>query len=98
MKNNQNLVSMKNILIALVMVLAMGMILPATAQTTEKEAGKALNKKSMKKARKEAKKYKKKGFYVPPGALPMDIQLENAWKKQMLLLQMKEAFFVMLLL
>jgi len=85
MKNNQNLVSMKNILIALVMVLAMGMILPATAQTTEKEAGKALNKKSMKKARKEAKKYKKNGFYVPPGALPMDIQLENAWKKQMLI-------------
>ena len=38
MKNNQNLVSMKNILIAVVMVLAMGMILPATAQTTEKEA------------------------------------------------------------
>ena len=85
MKNNQNLVSMKNILIALIMVLAIGMILPSTAQTTEKEAGKALNKKSMKKARKEAKKYKKNGFYVPPGALPMDIQLENAWKKQMLI-------------
>ncbi len=39
----------------------------------------------MKKARKESKKYKKDGFYIPPGALPMDIQLENSWKKQMLI-------------
>lgn len=85
MKNNQNLVSMRNIIIAIVMVFATSLILPATAQTNEKEAGKALNKKAMKKARKEAKKYKKAGFYVPPGALPMDIQLENSWKKQMLI-------------
>ena len=76
---------MKKITLVLTVLLAVLFVMPVMAQTTEKEAGKALNKKSMKKARKEAKKYKKNGFYVPPGALPMDIQLENAWKKQMLI-------------
>lgn len=83
-RNKQNFISMKKIIIALVVLFAVSIVMPATAQQTEKEAGKALNKKAMKLARKEAKKFKKKGFYVPPGALPMEVQLENAWKKQML--------------
>ena len=74
----QNLISMKKIVVLMVMLFATSAIMPSFAQQTEKEAGKALNKKAMKMARKEAKKYKKKGFYVPPGALPMAIQLDNA--------------------
>lgn len=75
---------MKKVILALVVLFAVSILMPAAAQQTEKEAGKALNKKAMKLARKEAKKFKKKGFYVAPGALPMEIQLETAWKKQML--------------
>ena len=52
------------------------------AQQTEKELKKDVSSKAMKSARKEAKKYKKDGYYVAPGALPLDKQLENAWMKQ----------------
>jgi hypothetical protein len=76
---------MRKLIIILALVFAAGTIAPVMAQSTPKEAEKALNKKSMKKARKEAKRYKKDGFYIAPGALPMDIQLESAWKKQMLM-------------
>lgn len=76
--------TMKKIIFALTILMAVLIAMPVVAQQTEKEAGKALNKKAMKKARKEAKKFKKEGFFVPPGALPMDVQLENSWKKQLL--------------
>ena len=36
----------------------------------------------MKSARKDAKRYNKDGYYIAPGALSMDKQLENAWMKQ----------------
>lgn len=85
MKINQNFITMKRIVIAFTILFALSLAMPAVSQTTEKEASKQLNKKVMKKARKEAKKYRKSGFYVSPGSLPMDIQLENAWKKQMLI-------------
>ncbi len=75
---------MKKIILALTVLLAVAFVMPATAQKSDRKLEKELSKKSMKKARKEAKKYKKDGFYVPPGALPMDIQLENAWKKQIM--------------
>jgi len=80
----QNLIPMKKSILTLVMLFTISAVIPLFGQQTEKEAGKALNKRTMKMARKEAKKFKKKGFYVPPGALPMKVQLENAWKKQML--------------
>lgn len=80
----QSLIPMKKSILTLVMLFAISAVIPLFGQQTEKEAGKALNKRTMKMARKEAKKFKKKGFYVPPGALPMQVQLENAWKKQML--------------
>ena len=76
---------MKRLVLALTFLFSVSLFLPVMAQQTEREAEKALNKKAMKKARKEAKKYRKQGFYVAPGALPMDIQLENAWIKQMLI-------------
>ena len=84
MKINKNFIKMKRIILAIAILFSVSLVMPVMAQQTEKEASKALNKKVMKKARKEAKKYKKSGFYVSPGSLPMDIQLENAWKKQML--------------
>lgn len=52
------------------------------AQKTEKQLKNDVTSKSIKSARKEAKKYKKEGYYVAPGALPLDKQLENAWMKQ----------------
>ena len=74
--------NMKKIILSITILFAVSLFMPVMAQQTEKEAGKALNKKAMKKARKEAKQLKKDGFFVPPGALPMDIQIENAWKKR----------------
>ena len=52
------------------------------AQQTEKELQKEVSSKASKSARKEAKKYKKEGYYVAPGAIMLDKQLENAWMKQ----------------
>jgi molybdopterin synthase catalytic subunit len=60
-----------------------------TAQTDSKDAKKelkedkkALQEKSIKSARKEAKEYEKAGWYVQPGSLPLDKQIEKAWLKQ----------------
>ncbi len=52
------------------------------AQQTEKELKKDVSEKASKSARKEAKKYTKEGYYVAPGAIMLDKQLENAWMKQ----------------
>ncbi len=51
------------------------------AQKTEKQVKNDVTSKAMKSARKDAKQYKKAGYYVAPGALPLDKQLENAWMK-----------------
>jgi len=53
-----------------------------TTKETAKDTKKQITEKSVKQARKEAKKYIADGFYVAPGALPLDKQLENAWMKQ----------------
>ncbi len=52
------------------------------AQQSEKQLKKDVSSKAMKSARKDAKSYKKQGYYVAPGALAIDKQLENAWMKQ----------------
>jgi hypothetical protein len=61
----------------------------AFAQTGTKEAHKdlkadrkAFNEKAMKSARKEAKEYERDGWYVQPGSLPLDKQIEKSWLKQ----------------
>ncbi|MEI7897712.1 MAG: hypothetical protein WCJ26_11805 [bacterium] len=73
---------MKNLLkISTVFVLAMIIGFPVIAQKDD-AAKKELTTKATKTARKEAKKLIKDGFNVPPGALPLDKQLENAWLKQ----------------
>ncbi len=54
----------------------------AQAQSN-KDLVKSLKSKAIKSARKEAKKMKKDGYYVSPGSLPIDKQLENAWIKSL---------------
>jgi len=68
----------------ILIVVTMILVAPIYAQTTAKEANKEMKSKAYKQARKEAKKLKKQGFYVAPGALPMEKQLEKAWQKQYL--------------
>ena len=52
-------------------------VLMAQTQLSSKEL-----KSITKKAKKDAKAKKKEGYYVAPGALPMEMQLENSYKKQ----------------
>jgi len=73
---------MKNVTRILMISLAMLVAGTAFTQTTEKEAEKAMKSKAYKQARKEAKSLSKEGYYIAPGALPMEKQLENAWLKQ----------------
>lgn len=75
---------MKKILFfALLAVMTAGM---ANAQSNRKEAvkqtEKELNAKAVKSARKEAKSLQKEGWKVAPGALPIDKQLDKAYKMQ----------------
>lgn len=79
LKNN---IAMKQIVIAIALIVASSAVIPVFGQATAKEAEKDLNKKTMKIARKDAKRNKKDGFYVAPGALPMEKQLEKAYIKQ----------------
>jgi len=72
----------KSIFTPVLIILALIITAPSYAQTTPKDPEKAMKSKAYRQARQEAKKYKKEGFYVAPGALPMDKQLENAWLKQ----------------
>lgn len=52
------------------------------AQKTDRQLEKKVTSKTLKSARQESKKYKKEGYYIAPGALMLDKQLENAWKTQ----------------
>jgi hypothetical protein len=67
--------------ITFIILLALVIGYPLIAQTA-KDTKKQITGKSVKQARKEAKKFINEGFYVAPGALPLDKQLENAWMKQ----------------
>jgi len=67
--------------ITCILILTLIIGYPLCAQTA-KDAKKQITGKSVKQARKEAKKFISEGFYVAPGALPLDKQLENAWIKQ----------------
>ena len=72
----------KKIILALTILFTTSMLIPVMGQMTAKESEKDLKKKSMKMARKDAKKKKKEGYFVPPGALPMEKQLEKAFVRQ----------------
>lgn len=50
--------------------------------STKKDLTNQIKKKAVKEARQESKEYKKQGFFVSPGSLPMEKQLESAWMRQ----------------
>jgi type II secretory pathway pseudopilin PulG len=69
----------------LLLILVAVIVLPTVsmfAQQTERELKKEIKDKAIREARKEAKKMKKDGWYVPPGSLPLEKIIENAWMKQ----------------
>ncbi len=49
---------------------------------SEKHLTREIKKKAVKQARKESRRYRKDKWYVAPGALPMDKQVEKAWELQ----------------
>ena len=52
------------------------------SQYKERKLKKNIKSKAVKEARKEAKSFKKQGYFIAPGALPMEKQIEKAWIKQ----------------
>jgi len=73
---------MKKLILAITFIFTASLLMPVFAQSTAKDSEKDLKKKSIKMARKEAKKKTKEGYFVAPGALPMEKQLEKAFVKQ----------------
>jgi hypothetical protein len=73
---------MKKLSYLLSLAMILGFFSVAQAQQSKKQLEKQLKEKSIKDARKQAKKAKKEGWYVPPGALPLDKQLERSWMKR----------------
>ncbi|MBU1011139.1 MAG: hypothetical protein KKD74_13470 [Bacteroidetes bacterium] len=74
---------MKKLIFLLSLLIGISAVAPVFAQKSDKALNKQLKSKATKRAREEAKTFKKQGYYVAQGALPMDMQLENAWKKQL---------------
>ncbi len=56
--------------------------LQAADKKSEKKVKKEMKRKAFKAARKEARNFRKAGWYVAPGALPMDKQVEKSWERQ----------------
>ena len=52
------------------------------AKNPDRQLSKQIKKKAAKQARKEAKKFRRGHWYVAPGALPMDKQIEKSWELQ----------------
>jgi hypothetical protein len=66
-------------------IMILAMLIPSTqmmADKADRQVKRDMRKKAYKMARKEARKFKKKKWYVAPGALPMDKQIEKAWELQ----------------
>ena len=77
MKRLHSLIS----LLFLVIFIA-GMSNVTQAKNPDRQLSRQIKKKAAKQARKEARKFKKKDWYVAPGALPMDKQIEKSWELQ----------------
>ena len=77
---------MKTFNIFFTLLIAIILVLPANdsmaAKKPNKQAKKEMKRKAYKQARKEARRFRKKGWYVAPGALPMDKQIEKSWELQ----------------
>ena len=77
---------MKTFNLFFTILLALVMLTPINESMAKKkpnkEAKKEMKRKAYKQARKEARRFRKKGWYVAPGALPMDKQIEKSWELQ----------------
>ena len=51
----------------------------AADKKSERKTKKEMKRKAYKQARKEARRFKRDDWYVAPGALPMDKQIEKSW-------------------
>ena len=56
--------------------------LQAADKKSDRKVKKERKRKATKSARKESKRFRKAGWYVAPGALPMDKQVEKSWERQ----------------
>jgi hypothetical protein len=70
---------MKLLKFVFILITAFSVISCASANNNP---SKNIKKKAVKEARKEAKELKKQGYYVSPGSLPLDKQLQDAWTRQ----------------
>lgn len=52
------------------------------ADKEDRKVRREMKKKAYREARKEARKFQRKKWYVAPGALPMDKQIEKSWELQ----------------
>ena len=52
------------------------------AKNPDRQLNRQIKKKAAKQARKEARRFTRKHWYVAPGALPMDKQIEKSWELQ----------------
>ena len=52
------------------------------SQYKERKLKRNIKSNAVKEARKEAKSFKKQGYFVAPGALPMEKQIEKSWMRQ----------------
>ena len=56
--------------------------LQAADKKSDRKVKKEMKRKATKSARKESKRFRRAGWYVAPGALPMDKQVEKSWERQ----------------
>ncbi len=63
-------------------LLAAGMSGCATSDKASRKLTNQIKKRAVKEARKEARKFKRDDWYVAPGALPMDKQVQKSWELQ----------------
>ena len=71
-----------SILLAAIFLISAAPQLQAGDKKSDKKVRKEMKRKVYKAARKEAKRFKRQGWYVAPGALPMDKQVEKSWERQ----------------
>jgi hypothetical protein len=71
-------------LLLVLLVLAVSTADAALKPRANRQARKEIGKRAAKEARVEARRFRRQGWFVAPGALPMDKQIEKAWELQYL--------------
>jgi len=72
--------SLISLMFLVIFIAGMGNVVQA--KNPDRKLTKQIKKKAAKQARKEAKRFKRKDWYVAPGALPMDKQIQKSWELQ----------------